>query len=113
MLSMKSIKLNVNEDVEAAAIALGARIKLARTRRKIKQTELASKTFLSRSTIQAIERGEVSYSIGALLTVLWTLGLMAEIGLIADPGLDRDGLTLAISAESKRVGVVRKVDNDF
>lgn len=113
MLVMKSIPNYSNEDVQSAAKALGARIKLARTRRRIKQTDMANKTFLSRSTIQAIERGETTYSIGALLNVLWMLGLMNEINLIADPGLDRDGLTLAIDAESKRVGVSRKVDNDF
>ena len=33
--------------------------------------------------------------------------------LIADPGLDRDGLSLALDAAKKRVHVQRKVDDDF
>ena len=110
---MKSKISYINEDVQQAAVKLGDRIRLARARRKIRQVDMASKTDLSRSTIQAIERGETTYSIGALLTVLWTLGLIGELELIADPGLDRDGLTLAISAENKRVSIPRKFDNDF
>ena len=88
---MKSKVNYINEDVQEAAIKLGDRIKLARTRRKIRQVDMASKTDLSRSTIQAIERGDTTYAVGALLTVLWTLGLISELELIADPGLDRDG----------------------
>lgn len=119
MIAMKSINtlkraetLQLPE-IQAAADALGQRIATARKRRKIRQADMATKTGLSRSTIQSIERGEVTCSLGALLNVLWTLGLMKEIELIADPGLDRDGLSLALSTESKRVGISRKLDNDF
>ena len=50
---------------------------------------------------------------GGLITILWTLGLANEIELIADPGLDRDGLALALSSEKKRVFIPRKLDNAF
>jgi hypothetical protein len=51
--------------------------------------------------------------LAVVLQVLWDLGLAAELELIADPGLDRDGLALSLSADKKRVFVPRKVDNAF
>ncbi len=103
----------IPDDVRLIAKRLGARIRAARVRRKLRQEDLAARTGLSRSFIQSIERGETSCFIGGVLNVLWTLGLANEIELIADPGLDRDGLTLAPSSEKKRAFVPRKLDNAF
>jgi transcriptional regulator with XRE-family HTH domain len=100
-------------DATAIAHRLGRRIRNARVRRKIRQQDLAARTGLSRSSIQSLERGDLSCSMGILLRVLWNLGLAAEVDLIADPGLDRDGLSLSLDAEKKRVFVPRKVDNAF
>lgn len=100
-------------DVSSILTSLGGRIQLARRRRKIRQTDLADRSGLSRSTIQAIEQGEASVAIGAYVTVLWVLGLANELNLIADPGLDRDGLNLSVDSVSKRVFIPRKIDNDF
>jgi len=41
------------------------------------------------------------------------MGLNREVDLVADPGLDRDGLSLELSVLTKRVSVARKVNNDF
>ncbi len=73
------------EEVSAIAVRLGERIRVARVRRKIRQTDLATRTHLSRSTIQAIERGESSCAVVSVLQVLWVLGLSAEVELIGDP----------------------------
>lgn len=118
MLSMSSkTKLSNHlihpKEVGDIAISLGERIKIARIRRKIRQQDMADRTGLSRSTIQALERGEITCSVGALFNVLWHLGLARELELVADPGLDRDGLTVSIDSESKRVVIPRKVNNEF
>ncbi len=114
MLYMESINKQIkNEDVLKIASNLGARIRVARVRRKVRQKDLAVRTGLSRSTIQSIERGETTCSVGAVINVLWTLGLAKELELIADPGLDRDGLSLSIDAAKKRVFIPRKLSNDF
>jgi hypothetical protein len=63
--------------------------------------------------MEAIERGEVSTEIGAYVKARWALGLDGEFDLLADPGLDRDGLALEFSAQTKRVRVGTKVNNDF
>ncbi|MDP1613798.1 MAG: helix-turn-helix domain-containing protein [Sulfuritalea sp.] len=92
---------------------LGERIRAARVRRRWRQEDLAGRTGLSRSFVQAVERGAPSCALGGVLTLLWTLGLANEVELIADPGLDRDGLALALAADTKRVFVPRRLDNDF
>ncbi|WP_459719289.1 helix-turn-helix domain-containing protein [Sideroxyarcus sp. TK5] len=102
-----------HEEISQLAIDLGLRISTARKRRRIRQSDLALRTGLSRSTIQAIERGEVSCSMGAVLNVLWTLGLAETLQIIADPGLDRQGLTLSLSRDKLRVVIPRVNNNDF
>jgi hypothetical protein len=68
---------------------------------------------VSRSTIEAIERGSIETSLGGYLRVLWAMGLNNEVELLADPGLDREGLALSFSSQSKRVRVDKALDNDF
>ncbi len=114
MLVMKSAApLPQPEEVALIARRLGERIRAARIRRKLRQEDLEARSGLSRSTIQAMERGEMSTSLGGYLQVLWILGLAGEVELIADPGLDRDGLSLSLDAARKRVYVARKLDDDF
>jgi transcriptional regulator with XRE-family HTH domain len=94
-------------------VALGQRIRAARMHRQWRQVDLAERAGLSRSTIEAIERGELGTAIGGYVQVLWTMGLDRELDLVADPGLDREGLALTISTEDKRVRPTRKLDNAF
>ena len=101
------------DDVTLIVKRLGERIRAARVRRKLRQEDLAARTGLSRSFIQSVERGQTTCFVGGLINILWTLGLANEIELIADPGLDRDGLSLALSRENKRVFAPRKRDNAF
>jgi len=93
--------------------ALGMRIKQARISRKWRQADVVGRSGLSRSTIEAIERGAPTTSISAYCHVLWIMGLDRELDLIADPGLDREGLSLSFSVDEKRVRIPRKVDNEF
>lgn len=95
------------------AKALGARIRTARQARRLRLEDVARKSGLSRTTVEAVERGETSTSLGAYLAVLGSMGIGQEIDLIADPGLDREGLSLQFSVADKRVKLPTKVDNDF
>jgi transcriptional regulator with XRE-family HTH domain len=110
MIAMETIK---DDPILEIAKRLGERIRAARIRRKLRQEDLARRTGLSRTSIQNIERGDLGCSLAVIFQVLWNLGLANEIELIADPGLDRDGLSLALSADKKRVFVPKKVDDDF
>jgi len=93
--------------------SLGARVRTARIRRKLRLHDLAARAGVSRTALSAVESGAPTTGIGTYLRVLWAMGLNQEFELLADPGLDRDGLGLEISVQTKRVGVRRKVSNDF
>lgn len=113
MLAMKITTTQSHPDIQHLAAGLGSRIRAARIRRRQRQEDLAATTGLSRSTIQAIERGSLVCSFGSVLLVLWTLGLSRELDLVADPGLDRSGLALSLDAQGMRVRIDGKSDNDF
>lgn len=103
----------VPEPVIRRAAELGRRVRAARIRRKWRREDLASRSGLSRTAVEAVENGKLTTGLGTYLQVLWALGLDREVELIADPGLDRDGLALELNAQTKRVRVQRKLDNDF
>jgi transcriptional regulator with XRE-family HTH domain len=94
---------------------LGRRVRAARIRRGMRQEDLAARAGLSRKAIDAVEAGKATTGIGTYLRALWAMGLDREFDLIADPGLDRDGLALELDAQTKRVRVAtsKRLDNDF
>jgi len=95
----------VPQNVPEMLAALGARLRSARLRRRLRQEDVAAKLGFSRDTINAVERGSMTTSIGAYLSVLWVYGLQREVDLLADPGLDREGAALTFDVGEKRVKV--------
>lgn len=75
--------------------------------------DLAERAGVSRTTVEAIERGDLATSIGAYVRALWVMGLDKELELVADPGLDREGLALEFSMQNKRVRVGKGLTNEF
>ncbi len=103
----------LDDSAAQALVHLGARIRLARVRRRLRQEDLAKQIGRSRATVVGIEKGSPSTEIGAYVATLWALGLLQELDLIADPGLDRDGQALSYSIADKRVRPRQMLDNDF
>ena len=101
------------KEVAEVSSRRGGRILAARKVRRWRQQDLANRTGYSLVTIRAVEKGDPRTSLGTYLHVLWVLGLVREVELVADPGLDRDGLSLALDAERKRVYLPRKPKDDF
>ncbi len=93
--------------------ALGRRIRVARLHRQLRQVDLAERTGLSRSTVEAIERGSADTAIGAYARALWVMGLDRELEVIADPALDQQGAALEYTPGERRVRVRKGQDNDF
>ena len=108
---MASIQLP-DEVVEISA-RLGARILTARKARRWRQQDIARRTGYSLETVRNVEKGDPRSGLGVYLHVLWVMGLTREIELIADPGLDRDGLSLTLDSANKRIYLPRKVNDDF
>ncbi len=80
------------EPLQNSARRIGANIRLARRRRAITQDDMAARMFVTRKTLSRLEKGEVSVSIGVLMSALWVLGLERDIALLADPAKDLIGL---------------------
>ncbi len=110
---MKNAEPGPGDAAGQSLVRLGSRIRLARTRRKLRQEDLAHQIGRARATVVAIEKGSPSTEIGAYVAALWALGLLQELDLVADPGLDRDGQALAFSAVDKRVRPRRQLNNKF
>ena len=70
--------------------ALGARLALARKRRRMTQGTLASRAGVTVPTLRKLEQGDASVSLAAVLRFLQVLGLAADIDqLAADDELGR------------------------
>jgi transcriptional regulator with XRE-family HTH domain len=102
-----------DETAVQALARLGSRIRIARLRRKLRQEDLAGQIGRTRATVAAIEQGSFTTEIGAYVAALWALGLLQELELVADPGLDRDGQALSYTPADKRVRLRQQLHNEF
>lgn len=71
-------------DTQRQADALGARLKAARLRRAMSETELAARVLVSRPTIRRLERGDLSVSAAILVRVLEVLSLEGDLDRLAE-----------------------------
>ena len=65
------------------AEGLGARISMARIRRRMSATEMAERMGVSRTTLYHLERGDLSVGLGVLVRALGVLGLEGDLSLLA------------------------------
>lgn len=86
---------------------LGADLRNARLRRRIRAETLAGRARLSRTTLHKIERGDAGVSIGKYLAVLWALDMHEGVGDLADRYRDRIGLDVLDEQLPQRVRVPR------
>lgn len=103
----------IPNEVAEISRRLGERIRNARLLRNWRQQDLANRTGYARGTVVKVEKGDPKTNLGIYLHILWVMGLANEVELIADPGLDRDGLSIALDAANKRAYVPRKIEDDF
>jgi transcriptional regulator with XRE-family HTH domain len=89
--------------VSASIEQLGARLKLARTRRRVKLRDLAARAGVAYDTARAAERGNLSTSIAVYVALAWALGLEKEFAALLDPGQDIEGLALEQARSPLRV----------
>jgi len=89
--------------------ALGARLRLARERRKLPSELFAERVGISRETLRRLEKGEATIAMGTFLRALRVLGLDADINCLAeDDVLGRNLQDMDVSGKRFRDPVVRK-----
>ena len=86
---------------------LGAEIRDARRRRGIPTTVMAERAFISRMTLNKIEKGDPSVSFGSYATALFVLGMNERLADLADPRHDTVGLNLQDRLLPKRIRLPR------
>jgi transcriptional regulator with XRE-family HTH domain len=89
--------------------SLGADLRDARKRRQLPMAIVAERAFTSRSTLQRIEEGDPSVSIGIYGAVLQALGLLDGLASLANIGNDAVGQVMSSAALPKRVHLKAKV----
>lgn len=82
---------------------LGARLRLARKRRRLTLRELTAKAGIAYDTARAAEGGSLQTGIGAYLALARALGLDDVFSEVLKPEDDREGGTLDITNLPERV----------
>ncbi len=102
-------------EIEDLAKRLGRNIRLARLRRGIPLSEMATKVGVTRKTMREIEQGRTRSALAHYATALWVLGLHEGLGRIADPDSDEHGKLLEASRlpQRARKPVAPTADYDF
>ena len=102
--------------VRRALRKLGADIRDARRRRRIPTAVMAERAFISRMTLNKVEKGDPGVSLGICATVLFVLGMTDRLAELADARHDLVGLSLEGERLPQRIrirpvrGVERKRD---
>jgi transcriptional regulator with XRE-family HTH domain len=80
--------------VKKALRKLGDDIRIARIRRRITMDLMAERASISRTTLTKIERGDSSVSLGTYATVIFILGLVANLQNLLDVNKEKIRLAL-------------------
>jgi transcriptional regulator with XRE-family HTH domain len=93
--------------VRRALRKLGLDIRDARKRRRITMAIVAERAFTSRNTLQRVEAGDATVSMGIYAAVLQALGLLEPLAELADPSRDAVGQAMASQELPQRVRLKR------
>ena len=91
--------------VSKALRKLGKDIELARRRRRIPVTLMAQRADVSEGTINRIEKGTSSTSIGAYISILFVLGMLERVYDLVDSSKDTLGISLESENLPKRIRI--------
>jgi transcriptional regulator with XRE-family HTH domain len=80
---------------------LGRDIRIARKRRRLSLSEMASRMMVNIKTLQRLEKGDPAVGIGIVVAALWVLGMYRRVGDLVAPESDRTGLQLDIQNQPR------------
>lgn len=88
--------------VEEAIKLLGVNLRTARLRRNLTIQEIAEKIGVGTRAVMDAEKGKITTSVGIYVALLWSMDLLDQMYLLADPTKDEEGQILALSRERAR-----------
>jgi transcriptional regulator with XRE-family HTH domain len=94
--------------IKRALTKLGKDIRTARLLRRIPSTLMAERAMITRTTLNKVEKGDPSVSMGIYATVLFLLGFSEKLGMLADLQDDVIGLQQIEDSLPKQVRRKRK-----
>lgn len=94
--------------VRRTVAQLGADIRGARLRRRLRAAVVAERAQISPPTLLRVERGDPGVSLGTYATVLWVLGLLEPLAAVAAPTGDLVGMALEEERLPRRVRVPKR-----
>lgn len=100
-------------EVAQALKRLGANLRTARLRRNLTIDEVAEKIGTGRRAVMDAEKGKPGASAAVYVALLWAYDLLNQIGEVADPATDDEGLALTASRERARAPVKGGLSSDF
>ena len=96
-----------------ALIALGHDLTVARKRRRIPQQLLADRMLVSRQTVQRLEAGDPTVSLGVLASAMFVLGFTSRLEALLAPDTDATGISEDIARLPRRTRAPPEDDLDF
>ena len=97
-----------NLAVDRALKALGRNLELARRRRGLSQTDLASRMSVSVSTVRRLEDGNPGTALTYLASALQVFGDLEKLSLLLDTQTDAVGLALIDAELPSRIHTKRR-----
>jgi DNA-binding XRE family transcriptional regulator len=91
--------------VKNAMGKLGSDLRDARRRRRIPVAVMASRVFISRTTLGKLEKGDPGVAMGTYAAVLCALGMIDRLRELASAGSDEVGLALEGERLPKRIQI--------
>lgn len=103
MPRVRTLREGLPNDVRLQMAELGHNLKVARIRRRITQQVMAERLQVSPETLQRMEKGDPTVSIGAWATALWLFGKQGRLSLLLAPSADEQAQAMDLDDLPERV----------
>lgn len=99
--------------VEQTLRQLGQHLRTARIRRSMTVAGVAERIGTGPRAVMDAEKGKVSTGMVVYAALLWLYDQLDQLGEVADPSKDKEGLSLESAKQRQRVRKGRGIDSDF
>jgi transcriptional regulator with XRE-family HTH domain len=99
--------------VEQTILQLGENLRIARIRRSMTIADAAERIGTGPRAVMDAEKGKASTGLVVYVALLWLYDQLDQLGEVADPSNDREGLALESAKQRQRARRNSGIDSDF